>query len=69
VANEVLQIPLSRHGVDVFLCWPHRCFGLDMVRYAYHLECLELAAVSHSARDHGISSNTQAGTKFWKGLW
>jgi hypothetical protein len=31
VAVQILQIPISRHGGDDFLSWPHSRFGLYTV--------------------------------------
>jgi hypothetical protein len=49
VAAKVLQIPISRHGGDNFLCWPHNKFGIYTVRSAYHLARTEAALVARSA--------------------
>jgi hypothetical protein len=69
VATKVLQIPISRHGGEDFLSWPHIRFGVYTVKSAYHLAKSESALVARSAKGRGMVSNTAAEEQFWKALW
>jgi hypothetical protein len=47
-ADKVLQIPISRHGGDDYVSWPHARFGQYTVRSAYHLAHEDRFAVARS---------------------
>jgi hypothetical protein len=70
-ADKVLQIPISRHGGDDYVSWPHARFGQYTVKSAYHLAREDRFAVTHSNSGQGFSSSahTDADSKLWKKLW
>jgi hypothetical protein len=69
VANQVLQIQISRSvGVD-FLSWPHTKFGEYTVRSAYNLARSEKFFLDRSKQGGGASSGSESDAQFWKKLW
>lgn len=48
-ANEILQVPISRHGGDDFASWPHDKRGLFTVRSAYNLARSEAFLIDHNS--------------------
>jgi hypothetical protein len=69
VADQVLQIFISRFGDDDFASWPHTRFGKYTVQSAYHLARTEGALVSRSTKGRGMTSDRAANEKLWKELW
>jgi hypothetical protein len=69
VANQIIQIPISRRGGIDFLYWPHTKFGEYTVRSAYHLARTEKFFVERSRPGGGVYSSMQLDISVWKKLW
>jgi hypothetical protein len=69
VASQILQLPISRHGDDDFLSWPHTKHGGYTVRSAYNLARHETAQVERSSNGLGMSSESGSEVNSWKALW
>jgi hypothetical protein len=71
IADRILQLPISRHGGEDFVSWPHARFGQYTVRSAYHLAREDRFAVDRSNTGKGSSSSTldNADSKLWRKLW
>jgi ribonuclease HI len=69
VANQVLQIPISRRGGEDFISWPHTRFGDYTVASGYSLARSEKFYLDRSKQGGGAHSSTQADGSLWKKLW
>lgn len=69
IAREVLQVPISRHGGEDFVSWPHDKRGLFTVRSAYNLVRSNLFVVAQSSNGRGQHSGANVDSQFWKALW
>jgi hypothetical protein len=69
VALKILQIPISRHGGEDFISWPHTRFGSYTVRSGYNLARSASFCEQRSVPKRGLSSNHEGDTKLWKTLW
>jgi ribonuclease HI len=69
LAEEILQVPISRHGGADFVSWPHDRFGQYSVRSAYNLARTESFFCCQNTGGRGASSDFAAEQKCWKELW
>jgi hypothetical protein len=69
VALQILQLPISRHGDEDFLSWPHTRHGGYSVRSAYNLAHHEVVHVGRSRQGRGMSSEVSNEEQSWKALW
>ena len=68
VAEQVLQVPISRHGGEDFICWPHTKSGTFSVRTAYHMARSDSAIFNRSKRGRGMISDGEGEAKMWKAI-
>jgi hypothetical protein len=54
VAAEIMQVPISRHTVEDFACWPHTKHGTFTVRSAYNLARSKKFFRVHSKPNRGF---------------
>ena len=69
IAEQILQVPISRFGGDDFLSWPHDKLGTYSVKSGYNLTRSENFFSSTSGKGKGLASNIQVREKEWKALW
>jgi ribonuclease HI len=69
VAEQILQLPISRHDDEDFISWPHTKHGGYTVRSAYNFARHESAQAERSGKNRGMSSDNGAVEKSWKALW
>jgi ribonuclease HI len=69
VANQILQIPISRRGGEDFVSWPFTKFGVYTVRSAYNMARTESFFVERSKHGGDASSAVEEDTQMWKKLW
>lgn len=69
IAEQILQVPISRFGGDDFLSWPHDKLGIYSVKSGYNLTRSENFFSSTSGKGKGLASNIQVQEKEWKALW
>ena len=69
VANQILQIPISRRVSEDFMSWPFTRFGEYSVASAYNLARTEKFYMDRSKQGGGSSSTTADECVFWKKLW
>lgn len=67
-ALQILQVPISRHAGDDFVCWPHTRHGTFTVRSAYNLARSNKFLQAHSKNGRGMFSNWTANEKDWKAI-
>jgi hypothetical protein len=69
VAAEIMQVPISRHTVEDFACWPHTKHGTFTVRSAYNLARSKKFFRVHSKPNRGLSSTWVQQEKDQKAVW
>jgi hypothetical protein len=69
MARAIQQIPVSRHGGDDFISWPHAKFGLYTVKSAHNLARTGKSFAKRYANDRGDSSDLSNQEKQWKSIW
>ena len=57
IANEILLLPVGRHGDEDYVRWPHTRFGKYSVRSAYDLARTARFQRVHSSSGRGMSSD------------
>jgi hypothetical protein len=68
-AAKILAVPVSRHGGDDFLSWPHARLGIYTVRSAYMLARTQRFIRKRSQSGGGLPSDMTAESSLWKKLW
>ncbi|EEE66057.1 hypothetical protein OsJ_22054 [Oryza sativa Japonica Group] len=68
-AQQILQIPVSAHGGEDFISWPHDKRGVFSVRSAYNLARSEIFMAAQSENGRGMLSGLQESANRWKELW
>jgi hypothetical protein len=63
-ADLILQVPISRHGGDDFVRWPHTKDGIYSVRSAYNMARADKFFVAQSKRGRGSSSSASSNEKY-----
>jgi hypothetical protein len=66
VANNVLQVPISRRVGSDFMSWPYTKFGDYTVRSAYNLARSEKFFLDRSRQGGGANSAAATDAQFWK---
>jgi hypothetical protein len=69
LADTILQIPISRHGGEDFVSWPHDKYGIYSVRSAYNLARTAAFHASRASAGQGAHSDGLTEAKRWKSLW
>jgi hypothetical protein len=69
MSRTLQQIPVSKHGGDDFISWPHAKFGQYTVKSVYNLARTEKFFSKRSANDQGDSSDLPSQEKHWKSIW
>jgi ribonuclease HI len=69
IADQVLQIPISRRGGEDFVSWPFTRFSDYTVSSAYNLARKDKFFLDRSKQGGGANSGTEADSIFWKKLW
>jgi hypothetical protein len=69
LATTILQIPISRHGGQDFVSWPHDKHGVYTIRSAYNLARAVEFFSDRSTAGKGSNSNVDLETKMWKAVW
>jgi hypothetical protein len=68
-AAQILQVPISRHAGEDFVCWPHTRHGIFSVRLAYNLARSTKFFQNQSRTGRGMVSDWAAQEKEWKAIW
>jgi hypothetical protein len=68
LADQILQVPISRHGGDNFVSWPYTRFGCYTVKSGYNLARSLKFIDQRSLSGGGMSSETEGDSKLWKTL-
>jgi hypothetical protein len=69
VANQVLQVPVSRRGGEDSVSWPYTKFGVYTVCSAYNLARTVKFFVERSKHGGDSSSTSGSDGLLWKKLW
>jgi hypothetical protein len=69
VAEQVLQIPISRRVGEDFISWPYTKFGDYTVRSGYNLARTEKFYTQRSKKGGGVNSAVQDTSLLWRKLW
>jgi hypothetical protein len=69
IADQVLQIPISRRGGEDFVSWPFTRFSDYTISSAYNLARKDKFFLDRSKQGGGANSATEADNIFWKKLW
>jgi hypothetical protein len=69
LAKVILQVPISRHGGEDFVSWPHDKFGQYFVRSAYNLARTTSFFFVQNFMGKGSSSDRSKEEKDWKAVW
>jgi hypothetical protein len=60
IAAQIMEVPISRHAGDDFVCWPHTRHGTFSVCWAYNLARSRKFIQDHSKTRRGMTSNVTA---------
>jgi hypothetical protein len=69
VADQILQVPISRRGGEDFISWPFTKFGSYSVRSAYNFARTGQFFLEQSTKSRGTCSGSEQDAKLWKKLW
>jgi hypothetical protein len=69
IADQIMQVPISKHAGQDFVCWPHTRHGTFTVRSAYNLARSKKFFGNLSRSGRGLSSSWEADEKAWNALW
>jgi hypothetical protein len=68
IAEQILQIPISAHVEEDFVCWPHTRHGVYTVKSGYNL-ARPAKFLHERSKAGGLSSNWMSSEKLWKAIW
>uniref|UniRef100_A0ACD5ZWQ4 Uncharacterized protein n=1 Tax=Avena sativa TaxID=4498 RepID=A0ACD5ZWQ4_AVESA len=69
IADQILQIPISRRADSDFACWPLTRHGMYTVKSGYNLARSAKFLHWRSSTGQGLSSGWMEGDKQWRAIW